>query len=303
MKPLVSTVIVSYNKPEYIEQAIKSAELNSKGLETEIIVVDDASGKETYNKLLELNKIYDFTLAVNSENRGPSACRNKGIEISRGKYIAFLDGDDYWLDGRLEETLKPLEQNPKLDFVFCDAYMEIDDVLTTKKQSELMPPPAKQKLLDHLFRRNCVNMCSTIIKKALAEQIKFDESLRSAEDYDFWLRTTAASNNYQYIDKPLVVYRLHKNNLSSKRQLSIDSTLSVLSKNTGLAQTKLAKKNLRSHRESLLQDRLKIKMANPRETLAMLKEIRNLGKRERLVYMASSIHKSVGEFTRGRLIK
>jgi glycosyltransferase involved in cell wall biosynthesis len=302
-RPKISIIIVSYNKPDFIEEAISSAKKDVNNIPAEFIVIDDGSDSTVVKKLKQLKTVYDFSLHLNTVNSGPSTCRNKGILMAKGKYIAFLDGDDYWLEGRIDETLKPLTEDSNIDVVFCDALMEINGTLTSTKQSSLMPPPKSEHFLDYLFKRNCINMCAVTMKTSLAKKVMFDESFRSAEDYDFWLRVAATKNRFLFVDKPLVVYRIHSDNLSSKRILSIDSTLAVLDKNSSLASTPSSQTNLKLHRQSLLEERLKDKDSEPLQTLRMLRSVRPLGKRERVVKIVSHFNGRAGKLTRNRMIR
>ena len=114
MNYLVSVVISSYNRFDLLLNAIESVK-NQTYKNIEIIVVDDGSTDKRYkNNDLE-NVIFLHLDESNSRNRlGYPSCgyvRNYGFKVSNGKYIAILDDDDYWLENKIEEQVKILDEN------------------------------------------------------------------------------------------------------------------------------------------------------------------------------------------------
>ena len=98
--PLISVIIPSYNRLEYMLRAIESV-LNQTYKNLEIIIVNDGSTEEGYLNHKYLNKVEQINLKENQKNIhgfGPGNIRNFGIEVANGKWLAFLDDDDYWLN-------------------------------------------------------------------------------------------------------------------------------------------------------------------------------------------------------------
>ena len=100
--PLVSVVIASYNRAQFVEDAIRSVQ-NQTLDDIEIIVVDDGSTDSTHNILNNFGKSINV---INQLNQGRSSARNTGVNNSKGDYIAFLDSDDTWLDDKLDKFPK-----------------------------------------------------------------------------------------------------------------------------------------------------------------------------------------------------
>ena len=98
LSPLVSVVIASYNREQFIVDAIRSVQHQTVD-DIEIIVVDDGSTDSTQQIL---NNFGDSINVINQPNQGRSAARNKGVNNARGDYIAFLDSDDWWTPRKLE---------------------------------------------------------------------------------------------------------------------------------------------------------------------------------------------------------
>lgn len=94
-QPKVSIVIPVYNNEKYIEQCLESV-INQTLLEIEIICVNDESTDKSYEVMEKFAEKYDNIFLINQKNSGPGKARNKGIQLARGEYIAFLDGDDFY---------------------------------------------------------------------------------------------------------------------------------------------------------------------------------------------------------------
>ena len=127
MSSLVSVIIPTYNRPEYICEAIESV-LTQTYKNYEIIVINDGS-------IADIKKVLDSYMSkikyIYQENKGITATRNIGIKNSKGKYLAFLDDDDLFELRKLEIQVPILENNPKIGFAYSDYY-----VLETNKKEE-----------------------------------------------------------------------------------------------------------------------------------------------------------------------
>ena len=111
--PLVSVIICVYNGEEYIDRVIPSA-LDQSYPSIEIIVVDDGSTDRT----AELASNYsEVTLIRNPKNLGLPAARNVGLEVAKGKFIAFLDADDLWVKEKTEKQVQYLQDHD--EFRYC----------------------------------------------------------------------------------------------------------------------------------------------------------------------------------------
>jgi len=118
----VSVVIAAYNVEKYIKRSVASA-LASTGVEIEVIVVDDASTDSTprivHNLALSDPRLRLVRL---DKNGGPSHARNVGLSGARGKWIAYLDADDWWAPNRLERMIE-VGETFSADIVADDAYL------------------------------------------------------------------------------------------------------------------------------------------------------------------------------------
>ncbi len=101
MSDKISVIIPAYNAEKFIVECLDSVE-NQTYKNVEIIVVDDGSGDNTYNVVKEYAEKHDNIVLVHQENGGVCAARNKGLDLSTGEYVMFLDADDYLMSKAIE---------------------------------------------------------------------------------------------------------------------------------------------------------------------------------------------------------
>ncbi len=200
---MVSVIIPLYNKERYIQRAIESV-IAQTYKNYEIIVVDDGS---TDASRIALEPYWDRIAYIWQENAGPGAARNRGASKSSGQYLAFLDADDYWLEGFLEHTVAFLEKYPEAGVV-STAYWRLRPsgrtcvVLATAKQPE--------GIVENFFKAYArIRFCCTgsvLIRKAVFVSLGgFREDLKAGEDVEFWC-CLGAITTWGYITRPLAVY-------------------------------------------------------------------------------------------------
>lgn len=114
IKGLVSIIIPTYNRAEYVVEAIRSAQAQTYPLK-QIIVVDDGSCDDTARRVAEVEGVEYFYQG----NRGQGAARNRGLRLAKGEYVASLDSDDLWGEDFLARSVECLEAF-RLDFVFTN---------------------------------------------------------------------------------------------------------------------------------------------------------------------------------------
>lgn len=205
--PEVSIIIPVFNASKFIDQTLQSV-FTQTFRDYEILAIDDGSTDDSLKKL----KSYEPLIKVFSiPNSGPAAARNVGLKYACGKYIAFLDSDDLWLENKLEEQVNYLDKHDDVGLLFSEALMFMDkngqhSILT---QFGYTVEPTFAKLvygnfiptLTVMIRRECVNNVGF-----------FNASLKGTEDHEYWLRIVS---RYKMagISRPLALYRIHNNNL------------------------------------------------------------------------------------------
>ena len=185
MMPFFSVIIPLYNREKTIERAIRSV-LNQTFQNFEIIVVDDCSSdtsSDIVKRLIEKDsRIIYLRNDVNSER---CISRNLGIKASQGKYICFLDSDDYHLPFHLERLNEQilLEGYP-LGFLFTSAWNESEEGIRSKR----VCPAISTSNLYHYFLNYTVNPQRWCVESSIAKQLLFDTNITICEDLDFTLR-------------------------------------------------------------------------------------------------------------------
>lgn len=222
--PQVSVVIPAYNAAPYVVGALDSV-LAQTFRDFEVLVVDDGSTDGT----AELVVAYGNDVrCIRQSNSGVAAARNRGIEASRGRYVAFLDADDMWLRDKLARQLTALRERPSARacytaFAFSDENLVPSWVQRSRRRASLVD--------DLLLLGNVVGTPSTVIceRDLVLEVGGFDPALSLGADWDLWLRL-ALRTEFAYIDEPLVRYRIHGANMSRDVGLLERDSVSLLEK-------------------------------------------------------------------------
>lgn len=189
----VSVVIPNYNCRLTLPRAIESIRL--QGVPVEIIVVDDGSNDGSREWLAQQA---DVTLLF-TERAGASQARNHGIEHCSNELVAFLDADDYWLENKLSQQLSLHQHCPELVCSFTD-YMHMTEAgqpiigcfdYWPRFRKQLSPGPVSifPFSTPFIFAENVVGTSTVMVSKQILLDVGgFDPHLKSASDWDLWLK-------------------------------------------------------------------------------------------------------------------
>lgn len=208
-EPLVSVCITAYNREEYTQIAIKSV-LNQTYQNFEIIVIDDGSTDDTVLKI-ESFKDSRIKLFKNKKNRGVIYSRNHYLKKAKGAYIAVLDSDDIWLPEKLSLQIDFFQNNP--EYVMCGTHAEI--FYANGETKKWIYPVTDEEIRIRLLWGSAIVHSSLVLKRDVLTDtdILYDESLTSAEDYNF-IRELVRCGKVYNMDRILVKYRLHGDQLT-----------------------------------------------------------------------------------------
>jgi glycosyltransferase involved in cell wall biosynthesis len=199
---MISVVIPAYNSGPYIAEAIRSVMMQTYP-DWELIVVDDGSTDDTVEQVKPF--LSDSRISFHHKvNGGPSSARNYGIHLAKGDLIALLDADDYWLPTKLENQIVIMDQYPEVGV--CGTQRAL-----LSPAGDIRYYPARRAFHGRAFPRllfePLADMSSALIRRSVFEKVGlFDESLRLAEDYEFWLRV-GIHFTFHIIPEPLECYR------------------------------------------------------------------------------------------------
>ena len=225
MNPLFSIIIPCYNQAHFLPDCLESL-LQQYFPNWEAIVVSDGS-TDTTSEVAKSYQNKDARIKlVEKENGGLSSARNFGIQSAQGNRFIFLDADDYLYPNCLIEISKLVVQDS--DQVLIQyGYSYVTEDKMTILHSVL---PSQQKSIIPQIFSSVLGPCHSIcISKKLCDSIGFfDESLRSVEDWDFWLRAAKAGATQKTIKMPLVYYRYVRNSMSRNAFVMYDAIKKVV---------------------------------------------------------------------------
>jgi len=223
----VSVIIPVYNCVEYTPAALDSV-FAQTFTDFEIILVNDGSPDTQILEYL-ISPYKDRIVYLKQTNRGPSAARNTGIRAARGKYLAFLDGDDRWPSEYLAAQMSLFEQKPSLDLVYTDAVHFGDTRLPRKTFMQSLSPPMNFE--DLLAAGSQIIPSATVVsKRVVIDAGLFDESLRGPEDYDLCLRITYRGAQIGFQSRVLALRRVHSKSLTADDMRMLEGLERVLTK-------------------------------------------------------------------------
>jgi glycosyltransferase involved in cell wall biosynthesis len=252
--PAVTVVIPAYNASRYIGQALDSVKAQTF-TDYEVIVVNDGSeDREELERILDSHPLPIIYLS--QENGGVSAARNAAIKIGRGEFYAQLDSDDQWTPDYLEVQIGILKDDPDVALVYPNATI-IADELNDEMDFMQKSPSEGEVTFETLVEQRCTVMTSVTARmKAIRDAGAFDESIRSCEDFDLWLRIVKNGGRIVYHRQRLVLYRRHEGSHSSDRVWMTRNLLAVFEKSAATftltpAETEVLNKQLTSTRAML----------------------------------------------------
>ena len=226
MKDLISIIIPTYKRSEMLERAINSC-LNQSYENIEIIVVDDNNPDTEYRKnTSSFMKKYQGNKKIRyikmKSNGGGALARNKGIEISKGQYIAFLDDDDYFLDDKLKKQLEFMKKN-NLDasFTGCETYDETKGNLIKVKHYNNF------KDYNDVFKFHLVEMIvgtqTFMYKKEVLEKIGGFSKVPAGQEFYLMYKTLMAGYKVGYLDEILTRLCIHSGERITTGKNKIDA--------------------------------------------------------------------------------
>jgi glycosyltransferase involved in cell wall biosynthesis len=209
--PYFSVIIPVYNREEIVKRAIKSV-LDQTFQDFELILVNDGSTDNTYDVLNSFAS--DNVKIINQDNLGVSSARNKAAQNASGKYLAFLDSDDEWLEHKLAKQFAYIQEFPNTKILHGEE-------IWIRNDKRVNPKKIHQKGGGDQFIPSlslCLISPSTVVleKESFFNMGMFREDFEVCEDYDLWLKYTSLYE-VGFISGPLIKkYGGHNDQLSQK---------------------------------------------------------------------------------------
>ena len=226
--PAVSIVMPAYNVAQYLGDAVRSV-LAQTFDDFELLIVDDGSTDAT-PAIARTHAAADRRVRVlQKPNGGISSARNAAMGVAQGGLIAILDGDDLWEPGYLEAQVGILRDRPEISIVTGNAWFlggRLDGRLA-RPCPDRRPEPDLAAMLED----ETAVFIMSVFRREVYETIGgFDESLRTNEDYDYWLRAACRGFRFHRNDRPLGRYRRRDDSLSADEARMLRGIVRVLDK-------------------------------------------------------------------------
>lgn len=209
----------AFNAAKTIESSIKSV-LGQSYQNWELIVIDDGSMDNTIqflNNFCEQDQ--RIKLLRLPQNGGLPNARNQGCKIAKGSWIAFLDSDDLWHTGKLEQQVDFHLKNPSIEISHTD-FQLFNDNGTIRRSFKSILEPIKEKqgsIYPGVCYRNPIGVLTVMASSRLLKEVGyFDSSLWTLEDQELWIRIARKGYQFGYIDKELAYYRSSSGSITSK---------------------------------------------------------------------------------------
>jgi len=232
-QPMVSVVIPAYNHECWISETLASV-LNQSLKDLEVIVIDDGSTDKTAALVAACDD--DRVKLIIQENRGTSATINRGLELSRGRYIAILNSDDLFCPDRLAHFTAFLEDHSEYMMAFSrvqlinpegQVLVEEEPECQWLRQAELDYQEGGDLLLSLLRDNFLCTSSNFFFRRRLLTEIGAFRDLRYVNDLDFLLRALARFKAY-YCDRELLAYRQHPGNTLKERERELNKQVDFL---------------------------------------------------------------------------
>ncbi|MHB8621928.1 MAG: glycosyltransferase family 2 protein [Sulfuricaulis sp.] len=215
----VSIITPSYNQECYIERTIQSV-LSQDIPELEYVVVDGRSTDKTTSIL----KQYETRLQwVSEQDDGQADAINKGIRMTTGEVIGWLNSDDIYYPGAIRQVVDYFTRYPEVDVVYGDAY-HID------KQDRVIEKYTTEAWNVNRLRDICY-LCQPAVffrRKIFEKYGILDRSLQYCMDYEYWLRLSAAGVNFSYIPVILAGSRLYPGNKTLGCRIKVHAEINTM---------------------------------------------------------------------------
>jgi glycosyltransferase involved in cell wall biosynthesis len=218
----VSVIVPTRNRPALLRKSLDA--IASQAEDVQLVVIDDGSTPECARENEELTQragpkawaTYHHIDSGGATGGGPAFARNIGIKLARGRFVAFCDDDDYWLDsGHLADCVRLFDEDPDLDFIFANQESRRNGTTSIAKQTAVLP---KHLGLDStssgksflLSKDDCLlgwfpHLNTCVFRRELLEKINGFWGTACYEDLDLYVRAVDVARHVRYLDRTVAV--------------------------------------------------------------------------------------------------
>lgn len=233
--PLVSVIMPAYNAERYIAASIASVMAQTMQA-WELIVIDDGSNDGTMQIVQNMAKEDPrIRLCPNESNMGTARSRNRGMDLSRGQYIAFLDSDDIWHPQKLEKQLSCMQETGA-DLVYT-AYAIVDTEGVKQRPDYCVPAYVD---INGLLKENVIGCSTVLLNQKASEQFRFQADFYH-EDYVLWLQMLQAGCVMAGVQEVLMDYCYRPDSRAGNKWASAKMRWQIYRKYLGMSEWKSAR--------------------------------------------------------------
>ena len=223
--PFFSIILPCYNQSNWLKQSMEAI-LNQDFSDWEAIIVNDGSTDDSGTLADNFAKNDNRIKVIHQQNQGLSAARNTGVKNAVGSWLNFHDTDDYLLPGCLKQVHKEILINK--EFELFQVGHELVDEQNNIIHSNWLTQPNGKFLLQAKIGNPGPPLTFFIQKNTASEAGEFDVELKSAEDWDFWIRVAKMGVERYTIREPWVAYRYSSNSMSRNPWRMYENTVKVI---------------------------------------------------------------------------
>jgi len=230
MLPKVSVHLPSYQQREFLRAAIESV-LAQEYDNLEIVVGDDGSTDGTHDMVRDYARRFPgtFVPVLSTENRGTTANWNQILPRCTGDYVAWLDGDDLWLPGKLHRQIAFMEAHPDVVLTYTNAeHFESDGGRVTRLQHEARRNPFRGGEGEQMFRSASFFITSTVVaRRSAIPPWGADPRLPMTSDWLLWVDITR-HGRIGFLRETYTRYRRHANNITNRGAKALSDQLAMI---------------------------------------------------------------------------
>jgi glycosyltransferase involved in cell wall biosynthesis len=178
----------------------------------ELIIVDDGSTDGTKETLAGYRQSPNVVFIERPHGGLPSA-RNAGLEAARGEYLAFIDADDMFMKDKIEKQARALDRSARPGAVYTRWKFFYDGDTAGAFPSGY--PALSGDLFFFLKRSNFIHVSTVMLRRSALGSLRFDPSLVSHEDWDFFLKLASAGTRFACLDEPLSLVRIRATSMTA----------------------------------------------------------------------------------------
>ena len=227
---VVSVIIATRNYASYLPEAVGSLTAQTF-TRWDCVIVDDGSTDDTDRVAAELAAGDPRVRYLAQPARGVSAARNTGLRASKGRFVQFLDADDWLAPGKLEHQARSLTANPDIDVIYGSERPVLGNAHSPAPLlQEPRPSGSGDELVSELLASNPMVMSAPLFRRSVLDRVQgFDETLTLNEDWDLLLRIALSGARFRFDPAiaSLAYVRLHPGSASANRLRMIEGVIEL----------------------------------------------------------------------------